>query len=83
MQHLAEPIFLQIGRVRYQVESIDQASEMFCRARDESDLGSRETPDGRVVTADGKPVARISYNGRVWPPEKWTPGMKPLLEACR
>lgn len=33
-----------------------------------------------VVDHHGQIIARISYNGRVWPPGKWTPQTRPLRE---
>lgn len=75
---LAEQLFIQIGRRRYQVESLARASEMYCTARDASGDGASKVPEAKVVTADGRPVARISYNGRVWPPAPWFDGMQPL-----
>ena len=34
-----------------------------------------------VLLKGEKVVARISYNGRVWPDAEWTPGMKDLTPA--
>jgi hypothetical protein len=78
MTNIAEPIFIQIGRRRYQVDGLEQASRMYCTARDASGMGVSKVPEGKVVTAEGKLVARISYNGRVWPPQPWFAGMTPL-----
>lgn len=78
---LTEPLFIQVGQRRYQVASLQQASEMYCTARDASGFGASRVPEGKVVTAAGRLVARISYNGRVWPPEKWFPGQAPLWSA--
>jgi len=80
---VSEPIFIQIGRRRYQVADLAQASQMYSAARDHKMRGSggaSRTPDALIVTASGKPVARISYNGRVWPPEPWHPDQKPLYD---
>lgn len=74
----AEPIFIQIDGRRYQVASLEQASQMYCAARDAFGEGASRTPEGLIVTAEGRTVGRISYNGRVWSPEEWQPGMKPL-----
>ncbi len=73
-----EPIFIQIGRRRYQVPSLAQASEMYCAAGDASGLDVSSFPEALIVTADGRPIARISYNGIVWPAEEWRPGIEPL-----
>ena len=53
---------------------------MYCAARDASGFGASAVPDGRIVTASGRLVARISYNGRVWPPEPWHAGQRPLFD---
>lgn len=76
----SETIFIQIGRRRYQVADLKQASEMYCAARDASGYGASKVPEGRIVTADGRAVGRISYNGRVWPPQEWHPDMVPLYD---
>lgn len=77
---IAEILFLQIRRKRYQVASLEQASQMYCKARDASGFGASKVPEGVIVTADGRKVARISYNGRVWPAEDWHPEMKPIFD---
>lgn len=76
----AEQIFIEIGRKRYQVESLKRASEMFCAARDKSGMGASEIPEAKVVTADGRFVARVSYNGRVWPNPTWVQGEQPVYD---
>ena len=83
MTSLSEPLFIQIGRRRYQVASLEQASEMYCTARDASGMGASKVPEAMIVTASGRAVARVSYNGRVWPAEPWTPDMRPILDARR
>ena len=65
----------------YEVASLQEASRKYCDLRDASGRGASWFRDGEVRDDVGVLVARISYNGRVWPPEAWQPGMKPLLEA--
>ena len=36
--------------------------------------------DVRAGSSKGDPVARVSYNGRVWPPGRWTSKMVALWE---
>lgn len=72
-------MFLQIGRKRYEVRSLERASEMYCEARDASGLGASDVPEAKVVNESGKSIARISYNGRVWPSQPWHPGQEPIL----
>jgi hypothetical protein len=79
---LTAPMFLQIGRRRYEVASFEQASAMFCKARDVAGEGASRTPSVRIVTENGAELARISYNGRVWPAGEWKPGTLPLCEAA-
>lgn len=79
---VAEPIFLKIGAFLFQVASFEQASEMYCAARDAHGEGASKTPTCKIVTADHREVASISYNGRVWPAGEWKPGARPLCEAA-
>jgi hypothetical protein len=51
------------------VADLEEASRA-CRAYVEYlNLGGGNWSGGLVVDAKGKAVARVSYNGRVWPPE--------------
>ena len=62
------------------VPTLEDASALFCAYRDRHDLGS-ELPGARVFeTEDGQEVARVSPNGKVWPPGEWTPGLVPLYD---
>ena len=75
--HESEPLTLVIGRRhRVWVHSLQQASEVYCKLRDESGEGSRTWPEGRV----GKHY--ISYNGRVWakPSRQWNAGDLPAYD---
>lgn len=42
------------------------------------ELGAGNWIGGKITDEAGKVVARVSYNGRVWPAEEWKPGMEPL-----
>lgn len=75
---VTRPMFIQVGSRRYQVTSFQHASEMYCAARDAMGEGASKTPSGRIVTDDGTEVARISYNGRVWPAGEWNVNSKAL-----
>lgn len=70
-----QELFIQIGRKRYQVESIEQAVAMFVAARDASGLGSSQMPRATIVNAHGTHLYGISYNGRVWDGDKPLDGM--------
>jgi hypothetical protein len=62
-----ETMFLQIGRTRYQVASLREASNKLCAARDASGMGASEMGSQfKVVNENGRKVATVSYNGRVW-----------------
>ncbi|MHB8271995.1 hypothetical protein [Bradyrhizobium sp.] len=76
-------LFLQIGKRRYQVASLEQASFMFCAARDEMDRKTGRASKMKlpnIVDEAGTSVARLSYNGRVWPVGEWTADMAPLYD---
>jgi len=55
----------RILRRSYRARDYEHASRIYTRQRDASGLGSSKFP-AAVVHRDGKPVAHISYNGRVW-----------------
>lgn len=69
---LSEPstkLALRFGRSKsiVAVDSIREASDAWCKLRDEQGLGASESPKVTVIdTATGKTVATISYNGRAW-----------------
>jgi hypothetical protein len=44
----------------------------------EHDLGSGNWAGGDVRDHTGALVARVSYNGKVWPPGPWAPNLEPL-----
>lgn len=73
-------LIMKIGRRAYAVESLAQASDLFCAARDKSGMGASKTPTPLLFNADGSVVGYVSYNGRVWPghPRHWNPDAKPL-----
>lgn len=70
-----QELFLQIGRSRYQVASIDEAVAKYTIARDTSGLGSSQMPRVTIVSASGTHLYGISYNGRVWDGDKPLDGM--------
>lgn len=68
---------------RTPVKSLAEAAAIYSAARDKAGLGASKWMDATVTDDTGKPVARISYNGRIWPPEPWFPGMAPLAERVQ
>lgn len=61
-----QELFLQVGRKRYQVASIEQAVAMHNEAREASEHGASKFPRVTIVNANGAHLYDISYNGRVW-----------------
>lgn len=61
-----QELFLQIGRKRYQVASVDEAVAKYTAARDASGLGASQMPRVTIVDAQGDHLYSVSYNGRVW-----------------
>ena len=55
-----------------------QASALFVAARDASGEGASGFGGGVVLDGSGRAVARISYNGKVWPVAEWFSGQRPL-----
>ncbi len=56
------------------VSTIREASVVYCRLRDESDLGASQLPEGVVYDlagSDPKAVAVVSYDGRIWDIVAW------------
>ncbi len=70
-----QELFLQIGRKRYQVDSIPQAVAMFEVARDNAEHGASKMPRVTIVNGHGTHLYGISYNGRVWDGDKPLDGM--------
>lgn len=76
-----QQLFVQRGNQRFEVGSLEEASDKWAQFRDTTAAGGSEIGNGVVIVdQDGKTVARISYNGNIWGPEPWEPGMKPLLK---
>lgn len=72
-------MILKIGnRASFNVSSLEQASLLYGQYRDASLEGASTFPDGSIL--DGRrTVARVSYNGKVWPPARWSPDQGPLF----
>jgi hypothetical protein len=71
--------------IRQQVATLAEASAAWCKYRDqmgkEFGVGASSLGEAEIVVGSNKKIARVSYNGRVWPIEPWHVGMKPLCEA--
>lgn len=81
-----QQLFVVRGGQKFPVDSLVDASQRWQQFQTEAMRqgggGASQIGNGvPIVDQDGKEVARISFNGRVWPPGEWKPGTKPLLEA--
>lgn len=47
------------------VESLEEASRLYCATRDEHQISAELFPFGEIIQ-QGQPTLRISYNGRIW-----------------
>lgn len=74
---------LQIGRrFRGTVGSIEAASQLYATKRNASGQGGSKWPTGEIIQ-NGKTIARVSYNSKIWPVDEWTVDQKPLyVPAC-
>ena len=62
----AKSMFIELGRKRFQIASFEEASRMFCLAREKMGEGASRTPSPPIVDERGEVIAHVSYNGRVW-----------------
>jgi hypothetical protein len=53
----AKTMFLEIGRKRFQVASLEEASRMFCAAPDKMGEGASRTPSPKIVDERGEVIA--------------------------
>jgi len=61
------------------VKDFAEASAVCRRYIAENGLGGGNWTGGEITDeATGKVIGRVSYNGRVWGPEEWTPDSKPI-----
>jgi hypothetical protein len=72
-------MILKIGnRASFEVASFEQASRIYAQYRDASFEGASTFPDG-IILDRRRAIARVSYNAKVWPPTRWSPGQIPLF----
>lgn len=66
------------------VNSLEQASEACTRYIEDNGLGGGNWcgDAGRIVQG-ADCIARVSYNGKVWPPGEWQPDLEPLYVPTR
>ena len=79
---MTKPHMLIIGRKKIRVASLEAASQEYCAYKKIKDATTRlsSTPTGTIVDIDGNVIGRVSYNGRVWSPEPWTPDASPIYD---
>jgi hypothetical protein len=65
------------------LRTLEATQIAYMDAVETSGLGASRFLPGEVFDEAGQHVARISYNGRLWEPETWTPEMKSIAEAPR
>jgi hypothetical protein len=73
-------MFLELGRKRFQIASFEEASRMFCLAREKMGEGASRTPSPHIVDERGEVIAHVSYNGRVWTGASYVSGSLPLYD---
>jgi hypothetical protein len=63
------------------IPDLETAQRAYVNMRDNLDLGASQFSSGEVFDEMGQHIARISYNGRLWPAGPWSPETEPLAEA--
>ena len=65
------------AKLKATVPTFADAAKLCREYIDHNELGGGNWTGGQVFKGKEQ-VARVSYNGRVWPPGQWTPEMQPL-----
>ena len=71
---------LFIGQKMFRVASFVEASDTYRERRKLSGEGASTFPEGKVRDDAGVVIARVSYNGKVWPPVEWSNGLRPIFD---
>ena len=73
-----------LGSLALEVEvlSFREASEKYREFTDKHNLGSSQCEDGKVFR-NGKQIARVSYNGKVWKELEYIPGRTPVYNPYK
>ncbi len=69
------------NRVIKGLRTLVEVQTAYIEARNGFDAGASRFGEGEVIDEMGQTVARVSYNGRLWPAGPWFPGQMPLAEA--
>lgn len=69
-----------IGKTRIPVVSWQQVSDAYVQAIEALNIGASQTPSCLIVGPDGRTVAHVAYNGKVFAghPGEWRYGMQPI-----
>jgi hypothetical protein len=70
---------LKIRSRKFVVADYAEASRIY-EAAWQAELDRGGVLRGATIHEGNRLVARVSQNGRIWPPEEWTPGMVPLFD---
>lgn len=70
-----------MNRGTREVASYAEASRVVREEIDATGVGGTEWAShcAGLIRVDGKVVAHVSYNGKVWPGRKWKPGVAPIV----
>ncbi|WP_299553657.1 hypothetical protein [uncultured Tateyamaria sp.] len=63
--------------------SLEDCQRAYIDAREASALGASQFGDGEIYDREKLHAARLSYNGRLWPPVPWSADLEPLAEPPR
>jgi len=72
-------IIKQCGHPDLPARDWADASRRYSSRREASGLGASGFPEA-AIHLDDVPVARISYNGRIWPLGSWGPDTQPIYD---
>lgn len=70
------------GKPAVQVQSVEDAAAKWSQYRDRTEAGCSEIGNGGIVREDGKIVARVSYNGRIWNAKGDAPYVRPQIAVA-
>lgn len=59
-------MYATVGKTRYPATSFGQVSRAYRSTIDRLGLGASQTPPCRIEDKTGRPLAYVSYNGKVW-----------------
>lgn len=78
-----QPMTLRVTRGRsvkeHPIATVNEASEWWCRYRDEHNVGVSRSPRVEIVV-NGVVRGRVAYNGKVFAGDKWQSGAVPVFD---